>query len=133
MRKHVGTMLLATGMLHTAVGLWVYRQPLLDILGAGQWMSVTGDNGREAAFWFLFFGLVVMMLGQFVRWALPRAGTLPASLGWSLLALGVLGIAFMPDSGFWLVLPQGWLVLSIARRPAPQAARGLLPVYGRGL
>jgi hypothetical protein len=115
-REHVGTMLLGTGVLHTLVGVLAYRQPLLDILGAGQWMSVTGHRGREAAFWFLLFGVVLMMLGQFVRWALRRAGTLPASLGWSLLALGLLGVAFMPDSGFWLVLPQGWMVLAIARR-----------------
>ncbi|HYF62172.1 MAG TPA: DUF6463 family protein [Herpetosiphonaceae bacterium] len=117
LRKHVGTMLLATGMLHTAVGLWHYRQPLLAILGAGRWMSVTGDSGREAAFWFILFGVVLMMFGQFVRWALRHAGTLPASLGWSLLALGLLGVAFMPDSGFWLVLPQAWLALAIARGP----------------
>lgn len=121
MRKHVGTMLLATGVLHTAVGLLVYRQPVLDIVGAGRWMSVTGDRGREAAFWFLLFGVVLMMFGQFVRWALRHAGTLPASLGWSLLALGLLGVAFMPDSGFWLVLPQAWLVFRIARGAAAPA------------
>lgn len=44
------------------------------------------------------------------------------------MALGLLGIAFMPDSGFWLVLPQPWLVLGIARGPAPGAASGQLSV-----
>jgi hypothetical protein len=119
MRKHVGMMMIATGILHTLVGLWFLRQPLLDILGAGTWMSVTGDRSREAAFWFIMFGVVLMMFGQFVRWALARTGTLPASLGWSLLGLGVLGVAFMPDSGFWLVLPQAWLVFGLARQEPP--------------
>jgi hypothetical protein len=120
MRKHVGTMMIATGILHTVVGLWFFRQPLLDILGAGQWMSVTGHEDRVGAFWFILFGVLLMMLGQFMRWALARTGTLPASLGWSLLALGVLGVAFMPDSGFWLVLPQAWLVFGLARQEAPR-------------
>ena len=120
MRKYVGTMMIATGILHTLVGLWFLRQPLLDILGAGQWMSVTGHEDRVSAFWFILFGVLLMMFGQFVRWALARTGTLPASLGWSLLVLGVTGVAFMPDSGFWLVLPQAWLVLGLARQEAPK-------------
>jgi len=30
---------------------------------------------------------------------------LPKAVGWSLLALAIVGVALMPASGFWLVFP----------------------------
>jgi len=71
---------------------------------------------RETAFWHLVFGATVLILGALVHWTQARTGTLPAFLGWSLLALGFLGAALMPVSGFWAVLPQAVLMLVVARR-----------------
>jgi len=36
---------------------------------------------------------------------------LPKSIGWSLLAIGVVGVTLMPASGFWLVFPPAIAVL----------------------
>jgi hypothetical protein len=57
-----------------------------------------------------------LILGALVRWAPARTGTLPAFLGWSLLAFGLFGAILMPVSGFWAVLPQAVLMLVVARR-----------------
>lgn len=111
MHKYVGRMLMATALLHTVVGLIFLRHPLGAIVKAGIFSSVTSYPERETAFWFILFGLVLLILGQLIHWVQMRYDTLPASLGWSLLALGVSGVILMPDSGFWLVLPQAYLLL----------------------
>ena len=48
-----------------------------------------------------------------IVWKLERTtkGVLPGSLGWSLLALAILGVVLMPDSGFWLAFPPAIAVL----------------------
>ena len=124
MRKHVGLMLMATAGLHIAVGLVLYRGPLLAMAGAGLVGSVTGDSEREAAFWFILFGAVLLILGQLVHALLKRDGEVPRAFAWGLLGLALAGAAIMPDSGFWLVLPQIWLLLSGRRDGGPGVPLG---------
>lgn len=118
MRKISGPLLMAIGMLDLLYVLMFYARQLSSIAGDGFFGAVESDPaqlGRGIAFWHLTFGVTVLILGALVRWAQARTGTLPALLGWSLLALGLFGAILVPASGFWLVLPLAVLMLLLAR------------------
>ncbi len=122
--RHVGELLMATGVLHTLVGLRAFRAPLAAIGRDGVVGAVAGDRDRQVAVWFLLCGLSLIQLGGLARWTRRRTGTLPASQGWALLGLGGLGALLMPRSGFWLLLPTATLTLVGARRVETSASRG---------
>lgn len=110
--KKIGILLMATAALHTVVGIVIFYQPMLDMLRAGLFNTVVPPYyDRGLATWFIFFGALLWMLGQLVHWVEKKYGELPHALGWGLLSMGIVGIIFMPDSGFWLVLPQAALIL----------------------
>ena len=118
MRRLSGPLLMATGVLDLLYVLVFHSRQLTAIAGDGFFGAVElvpAQLDRETAFWHLAFGTTVLILGALVRWAQARTGTLPAFLGWSLLAFGMAGAALMPVSGFWAVLPQAVLMLVVAR------------------
>jgi len=122
--RNVGELLMATGVLHTLVGLRAFRAPLAAIGRDGVVGAVARAPERRLAFWFLFVGLLTIQMGGLTRWAQRRTGTLPAFHGRALLGLSVLGALLMPRSGFWLLLPQAALALLVARRAETPASRG---------
>jgi hypothetical protein len=114
-----GTLLMATGVLHDAVGLVLYRHDLARIARHGVWNTIDDDaSPGAAALWFLAFGIVLVILGAFVRHierTLREGALLPASLGWALGALAVLLVVPMPKTGAWLLFPQAWLLITRKR------------------
>lgn len=121
MRRLSGPLLMATGVLDLLYVLVFHFRQLAAIAGDGFFGAVELDPfqlDREVAFWHLTFGAMVFILGGLVHWTQSRTGTLPAFLGWSLLALGLFGAVLVPVSGFWLVLAQAVMMLAVARREA---------------
>ncbi len=119
MRRLCGPLLIATGVLDLLVCLLLYPGPLAAIAQDGFFDAVETNPAqldRETAFWHVMFGSTVVILGCLIHWAQARTGTLPAFLGWSLLAFGLLGAILVPVSGFWALLPQAALMLVVARR-----------------
>lgn len=116
LRRHIGEVQTGMGLLHTGLGLVVSRRHWAEIIRHGGVDRAQAD--QDAAFWFVMTGLSAIAAGQTTRWAQRRTGTVPASLGWSSLALGLGGGALMPKSGFWFVAAQGLLALAAARHPA---------------
>ncbi|WP_019422162.1 DUF6463 family protein [Paenibacillus sp. OSY-SE] len=67
---------------------------------------------RAAAFWFLLFGLFLFMLARLMNWLIRVKGTdVPKFIGVHLLALSLIGVFFMPVSGFWLIIPQAVIII----------------------
>ncbi|MCE5173485.1 DUF6463 family protein [Paenibacillus profundus] len=67
---------------------------------------------RAAAFWFLLFGLLLFMLARLMNWLIRVKGTdVPKFIGVHLLALSLIGVFFMPVSGFWLIIPQAVIII----------------------
>ena len=121
MRRLSGPLLMATGVLDLLYVLVFHFRQLSAIAGDGFFGAVELDPSqldREVAFWHLTFGAMVVVLGGLVHWTQSQTGTLPAFLGWSLLALGLFGAVLVPVSGFWLVLSQAVMMLVVARREA---------------
>jgi hypothetical protein len=125
MRRLRGPLLIATGALNFLYVLVIHSGQLAAIAGDGFFNAVDPDVtlstfDRETAFWHLAFGTMVLILGGMVHWTQVRTGTLPAFLGWTLLALGLAGVVLMPVSGFWIVLPQAVLMVVVAGRGRPE-------------
>jgi uncharacterized membrane protein len=119
MRKLSGPLLMATGVLDLLYVLVFHSRQLAAIAHDGFFDAVELNPtqfDRETAFWHMMFGLMLVVLGALVNWTQARTGSLPAFLGWSVLALGVAGVILMPLSGFWLLFPQAVLIIAVARQ-----------------
>lgn len=111
MKRYVGEMLIATGVLHTLVGFVVYWHVLLEI-GRNRFFNTVSDFGDSgAAFWFLMFGVLLMVLGDVGRQHHAATGDYPLRYGLTIAAIGLVGGLMMPTSGFWIVLAIGFIAL----------------------
>ncbi|MBA3645245.1 MAG: hypothetical protein H0W63_03635 [Gemmatimonadaceae bacterium] len=105
MRRWIGWSVIAVGLIHLFLGFLLFRNELRDIVAAGLVNSL-GDREphRYLAFWFTFAGIVTVLLGYLIDWVEHVVRRpLPAGVGWSLLAMAIVGAAMSPVSGFWLL------------------------------
>lgn len=107
-----GWLLIITGLLHTASGLVSGYPYLISIVQAGVVNAVAPSLERAYLVWFLVAGVGLILSGLL---ALGYDRPLPASVGWGLLGLSVVGVLLMPTSGFWLLIPQAVYILLVAR------------------
>jgi hypothetical protein len=117
MMKRIGYVLIAIAVLHTIVGLILFSQPLNDVFQAGIFNSINTPT-RAAAFWFFVFGAMLAAFGGMTQWLLNTIGTLPRFWGWSLLAVCLAGVIFVPVSGFWLGLLPAVAMIRQSGTPA---------------
>ena len=112
-KRQVGLLLMLTGLLHTVVGLIIYMKQLQPIVAGGLWSTVgEGQWDRGTAFWFMMFGFLLILLGYTADWLMKKKEiALPAAFGWTLFAVCLIGAVVMPVSGFWLGLPQAWILM----------------------
>lgn len=120
MKHWIGRWLVAVSVLHTLYAFVIFRSVFSFVIQRGVFNTVGNDPRIAAAVWFVLFGAALFVCGLAVS-ALEQSSPnrLPASLGWSLLALTVLGVVLMPASGFWLVFPPA--VAIILRKPRIQS------------
>jgi len=115
-----------TAVAHALVGLAIFHDPLVAIARDGfvngvepQLLArgVPAYFDREAAFWFMLYAPILLMIGLVTRRAIEVQDVVVLRLiGWTMLFTGGAGVLAMPVSGFWIVLVLGGLVLRAARR-----------------
>lgn len=117
--RRVGDAVIATGALHNALGAWLYRRPLAAIARDRGFNAVSAArlpaeerDRREAAFWFLISGTAFAVIGAALRNTDDDA---VAALGPAIAAIGAVGAAAMPVSGFWLLIAEGVAATRAAR------------------
>lgn len=122
MKPWIGRWLIAVSAVHTVFAVAVFGDVLAAIARRGFFNAVGNDPLTGAVAWFVLFGAVLFVCGLAVA-ALekPLSMGLPKSIGWSLLALGAVGVTLMPASGFWLVFPPAIAVL--VRKASASAMR----------
>lgn len=103
MKNWIGRAIILIGIIHTVVGFLVIGQVGVALLREGLFNTVNGEPMREAFFWFIFSGILLIVLGQLIHWVAAQSFAFPAFLGWSLLAITLLGVFIMPASGIWLM------------------------------
>jgi hypothetical protein len=109
---------LLTGLGDTLFVPVLYGRQLKDIGSAGVLGTVMFDeraSPNAAALWFVSKGALLVALGQFARAHQRLTGTLPATPGWTLIALGAAGGVVAPISGFWVYIALGSLWVSDSR------------------
>ncbi len=100
--KRSAYFLIATGILHTVVGLIVGFEVLSSMVQEGLFNTTQLKFDREAIYWFLFSGFAIILGGLLIH----ELNHIPKSFSWSLLLLSLLGVFIMPVTGLWLVIPQ---------------------------
>lgn len=112
MKRWVGRWLIGVSAIHTVFAVAVFGEVLASIVKRGVFNTVGTDPTTGAVVWFVLFGAMLFVCGLAVA-ALEKSSPsqLPTSIGWSLLAMAVVGVTLMPASGFWLVFPPAIAVL----------------------
>ena len=117
MNRLIGRLLMATGIGHTLVGVVVFRDALAGVFHDGFLNAFWPHFDRLSAFWFLLFSPALFMLGQITNRAVERQDARTFRIvGGYLLGMGIVGVAALPISGFWIVIALASLILRIARR-----------------
>jgi len=115
--KYSGILLVATGILHSVVGIAMGKEYLWGIIKAGLINTAKDDDfATGVAFWFLICGIFIIILGQALHYYIKKERQpAPNLLGYWLLGLGITGCIIMPASGFWLFIPQALIILFAKR------------------
>jgi len=108
------------GVIHTLMGLVFMRSTLWVLWNERLLNTVNGQPPREATFWFLYAGFLLILLGSLIHRLERNSMAIPPPFVWCLLALTVIGVAVMPISGLWLlVVPAvGLMVRMVPRNDA---------------
>jgi Family of unknown function (DUF6463) len=101
--------------LHLGFAAMAFPRQLQTIARDGWWGGVERDAMLGAVTWFVLFALPLFLAGFAIHAMERQACQLPKALAWGLLATGALGIALMPASGFYLVLPAAVAILVRAK------------------
>jgi Family of unknown function (DUF6463) len=103
MRGWIGKSIIAIGLIHVCYGVAVFQRILGILFEEGLINSVNGQPNRELAFWFIAFGVVLVLLGALADYC-EQGASLPQFFGWALLVFTALVLLIMPASGGWLLL-----------------------------
>jgi hypothetical protein len=122
MRRVNGLALILIGTVHS---LALLRPGIIGLDGI--WSEIAGAGYVDAVsiealriwgyYWFLMPGFTLIVLGLTCAWverSLDRS--LPAFVGWSLLALSSFAIVLDTNTGFWLVLAVALSIIVAAKR-----------------
>jgi hypothetical protein len=116
-----GSALMLLGLGHVGWALVAYQEPLGEIVRAGlvgrsvtasSTPGTTGARGAAAAFWFLLAAPLLALDGYLAEAALRAGdGRAARTAGWTVVAVGAVGTAVMPRSGFAAAVPVGCSLL----------------------
>ena len=110
--KYSGIFLIATGILHSVVGIAMGKDYLLGIIKDGFFNATQNDFPRGLVFWFLVCGVFFIILGQVLHYYIKKEQQpAPNILGYWLLGVGAVGCIIIPVSGFWLFIPQALIII----------------------
>ena len=101
----IGKWLIAVGVIHSLFGFVFMRSTLAVLWSERGFNTVNGQPAREAVFWFLFTGFLLLTVGALIDQVERRGLALPWFVTWSFVLLTVIGVVVMPISGIWLLLP----------------------------
>lgn len=113
----IGKWLFAVGVIHSLFGFLFMRNTLVVLWSEGLLNTVNGQPAREAVFWFLCTGLLLLIVGVLVDRAEKHRLAMPPFVTWSFAVLTIIGVVVMPISGIWLLIPPAAGMVFRRRQP----------------
>jgi hypothetical protein len=113
----IGKWLFAVGVIHLSFGVFFMHDVLALLWSEGLWNTVNGQPPREAVFWFLCTGIMLLIVGVLVNQAERQGLAIPRFVTRSFAVLTVIGVVVMPISGIWLMIPPASGMV-LRRRPS---------------
>jgi hypothetical protein len=101
----IGKWLFGVGVIHLSFGLSFMHDTLALLWSEGLWNTVNGQPPREAVFWFLCTGVVLLIVGVLVNQVECEGIGIPRFVTWTFAGLVMVGVVVMPISGIWLLIP----------------------------
>lgn len=101
----IGKWLFAVGVVHLSFGIIFMHSTLAVLWSEGLLNTVNGQPVREAVFWFLCTGLLLLAIGVMIDRAERDGLALSRFVAWLFAALTIVGVVVMPISGIWLLIP----------------------------
>ena len=112
----IGKWLFAVGVIHSLFGIFFMRSTLATLWSEGLLNTVNGQPAREALFWFLCTGIMLLIVGVLINQVERGRLAIPRFVAWSFAGLTTIGVIVMPISGIWLLIPPA-AGMVIRRRP----------------
>ncbi len=103
MRNRNGKIIIAIAIIHNIFGFIIFYDIFTELVRESLFNTVMDQFDRNAAFWFVFSGFALMIIGGLINWIEGNQFELPPFLKWSFLAITIIGCFIMPISGFWLL------------------------------
>ncbi len=103
MKIWIGKSIATIGIIHTIFGFVFIGHIFRELLNDGLINTVNGQLDREFFFWFVMFGVLLIVLGALTNWVEKETGFLPSWYGWVLFVFTLMIVAIMPASGGWLL------------------------------
>ena len=101
----IGKWLFAVGVIHLSFGV-IFMHATLAVLWSERLLNtVNGQPIREAVFWFLCTGVLLLIIGIMVDRVERDSLAIPRFVAWLFAALTITGVIVMPISGIWLLIP----------------------------
>ena len=111
-RRWIGRSLMVSGIIHLISAFAIYWRIFLTIFDSRVFNSIVGNPVIGAFVWSVMFGCVAVIGGMAVDTLEKVSVKIPQILGWSLLALAIMGVVLVPVSGFWLLFPAAITVIA---------------------
>jgi hypothetical protein len=112
----IGKWLFAVGVIHLSFGVIFMHETLAVLWSERLWNTVNGQPPREAVFWFLCTGIMLLIVGVLVNQAERQRPAIPRFVTWMFAALTLIGVVVMPISGIWLMIPPAIGMVIWSRR-----------------
>ena len=101
----IGKWIFAVGVIHSLFGIFFMHTTLAVLWSEGLVNTVNGQPPREAVFWFLCTGIMLLIVGVLVDRMERERLAIPRFVTGLFAALTVIGVVVMPISGIWLLIP----------------------------
>jgi len=110
--KITGWYVFFLGIIHVVVGFFMFNEGFREIWAAGLINGVGDSIAAHAAFWFQFLGLLFLYLGWHWKEQINRyKEPLSKFTAWGMTVLVLLGLVFVPLSGFIIMIPLAVIML----------------------
>lgn len=115
--KYSGTYLVITGIFHAIIAIVVRGRLYLDMFKDGIVNIPSKDYAIGFAFWFFMIGVLLVLWGITLQYYIKKEQKpAPLFIGYAMLVFSVIGCLMIPKSGFWLFIPQSFIIIVANKR-----------------